>query len=109
MARMAAVRDPLLEGGSARPWPLTTRSVGAVDDVMAIVAGMRARRCRGRARDRTHAPADGRTDTCAAPASGDRADNRPGAGANQATAQRLVGGIVGVCERGGRQHQTSAY
>ena len=74
---------------------------------MAIVAGMRARRCCGRARDRAHAAADSRADTGATPASGDRADNCPGAGTDQATAQRSVGGIVMIGERGGRQHQTS--
>jgi hypothetical protein len=76
------------------------------DDVMAIVAVLWARRCRGGARDGANAAADNRTDTSAAPASCDRADNRPGAGTNQAAAQRSVGGIVGVSERRGRQYQT---
>jgi hypothetical protein len=80
-----------------------------VDDMMAIVAGMRAWRCCGDACDRTHAAADGRADTGATSASCDRANNRAGAGANQTTAQCSVSRIVRICERGGRQHQTSAY
>ena len=77
--------------------------------MMAVVAGMSAWRCCGDARDRAHAAADSRADTGDAPASGDRANNRAGAGANQTTAQCSVSRIVRICERGGRQYQTSAY
>jgi hypothetical protein len=59
-------------------------------------------------RDRAHASADRRTDTGATPASCDRANYSPGAGADQAAAQRSLGGIVWVRECGGRQHQTGA-
>jgi hypothetical protein len=80
-----------------------------VYDVMAIIAVLWTGRCGGGTRNGANAAADSRADTRTTPASGDRADNRPCAGTNQATAQRSVGGIVGVGERGGRQHQTSAY
>ena len=53
---------------------------------MAIVAVLWAWRCGGSARDGANAAADSRADTGATPASGDRADNRPGTGTNQATA-----------------------
>jgi hypothetical protein len=83
--------------------------IRATDDVMAIVAVLWAGRCRGGARDGAHASADCRTNTGAAPASGDRANNRAGAGANQATTQRTLGGIVRVGKRAGRHQQASGY
>ena len=69
---------------------------------MAIVVALWAWRCGGSASNGANAAADSRADTGATPASGDRADNRPGAGTNQAAAQRSVGGVVRVRERGGR-------
>ena len=75
---------------------------------MVIIAMMWARRCGGSARYGAHAPADRRTDTSTTPAPGDRANDSPGAGADQAAPQRSLGGIVGVRECGGRQHQPSA-
>ena len=94
-------------GGPAQPCLHETGSVVAVDDVMAIVPVMWARRCRGSARDGANSAADRRTDTGATSASRDRANNRPGPGANQATAQRSVGRIIRIRERGRRQHHTS--
>jgi len=75
---------------------------------MAIVAVMGTRRCGGSARYGAHAPANRRTDTGTAAASRDRTDYSPGTGADQPSPQRSLGGIVGVRERGGRQHQPGA-
>jgi hypothetical protein len=71
---------------------------------MAIVAALRTRGCGGSTRYGADSAADSRTDTGATSASCDRANNRPGTGANQATAQRTVGGIIRIRERGRRQN-----
>jgi hypothetical protein len=74
-----------------------------MDDVMVIVAVIRARRCGGSAHYRSHTPANRRTDTGAMPAARDCPDHSPGAGAEQTAADRAVRGIIWVCEGGGRQ------
>ena len=79
-----------------------------MNDVMAIVRVMGTRRCGSGTRYGTHAPADSRTDTSTTTASCDRTDYSPGAGADQPSSQRSLGGVVGVCDRGGRQHQPGA-
>ena len=74
-----------------------------MDDVMVIVAVIRARRCGGSAHYRSHAPADCRTDASTMPATRDRAYHGPSAGAEQAAVNCAVGRIVRVCGSGGRQ------
>ena len=76
--------------------------------MMAIVAVMGARRCGGSARYGAHAPTNRRTDTSTTAAPRDRTDYSPGAGADQPSPQCSLCGIVGVGERGGRQHQPGA-
>jgi hypothetical protein len=61
-------------------------SIGAVDDVMAIVPALWARRCGCSTRNGTHSAADRGTDTGATPAACDRANDSSSAGTNQATA-----------------------
>ena len=79
-----------------------------MDDVMVIVRVMGTRRCGSGTRYGAHASADSRTDTSTTTASCDRTDYSSGAGADQPSPQRSLGGIVGVRERGGRQHQPGA-
>ena len=74
-----------------------------MDDVMVIVAVIRARRCGGSAHYRSHTPANRRTDTGAMPAARDCPDHSPGAGAEQTAADCAVGRIVRVRVSGGRQ------
>jgi len=71
---------------------------------MAIIAMLWTRGCGDGTRNGANARTDSRTDTGATSASCDRANNRSGTGANQATAQRTVGGIIRIRERGRRQH-----
>jgi hypothetical protein len=85
-----------------------TGSVVVVDDVTAVVPVMWARRCRGGTRDGADPAADCRTDTGATSASCDRANDRPGAGTNQATTERTVGRVIRIRERGRRQHNTGS-
>ena len=75
---------------------------------MTIVAVMGTRRCRGGTRNGTHAPTNRCTNTSTPAASCDRTDYGSGAGADQPSPERSLGGVVGVRERGGRQHQTGA-
>ena len=79
-----------------------------MDDGMVIVAVMGTRRCGSSTRYGANAPADGRTDTSTTAASRDSTDHSPGAGADQPSSQRSLGRIVGVRERGSRQHQRGA-
>ena len=79
-----------------------------MDDVMVIVRVMGTRRCGSGTRYGAHAPADSRTDTSTTTASRDRTDYGPGAGADQPSPERSLGGVVRVRERGGRQHQPGA-
>jgi hypothetical protein len=77
-------------------------------DVMVIVAVMWSRRRGSGARYGANAPADRRTDTGTMPAARDRSDHGSGAGADQAAANRPLGGIVRVREGGRRQQQPGA-
>jgi hypothetical protein len=72
-------------------------SIGTIDDVVAVVAVMWARRRGGNARYRSHASAYSRTDTRTPPTPCDRTNHSPRAGADQAAADRAVGRIVRVC------------
>ena len=74
-----------------------------MDDVMVIVAVIRARRCGGGAHYRSHAPSNRRTDTGTVSTARDRADRSPGACTDQTAADCAVGRIVRVRVSGGRQ------
>ena len=85
------------------PEPLKD-SVGTIGDVMVVVAVIRTRRCCGSAHYRSHTPANRGADTGTMPAARNCANHSSRARAEQSAANRTVGRIVWVCERGGRQH-----
>jgi hypothetical protein len=72
-------------------------------DNMPVRAGVRARRRCGSPCYRTQTPSDRRTNPGTMPTAGNRADYSPGAGAQQAVADRSLGGIVRIRE--GRRRQ----
>ena len=76
---------------------------------MAVITGVRSRRrCCGACHG-TQTSSNRRTDPGSMPTTGDRADYGPGAGSDQAAADRSLGGIVGVRVGRRRQQQSSAY
>ena len=75
-----------------------------MDDVVVIVAVMRARRSAGSARYGAYAPANRRTNTGATATSCDRSDHSPSARTDQAASQRPLCGIVRVRHGGGCQY-----
>ena len=79
-----------------------------MDDV-AVITGVRSRRrCCGACHG-TQTSSNRRTDPGSMPTTRDRADYGPGAGSDQAAADRSLGGIVGVRVGRRRQQQSRAY
>ena len=76
-----------------------------MDDVVVIVAVMRARRSAGSARYGAYAPANRRTETGATAPSCDRSDHSPSARTDQAASQRPLCGIIRIRDRGACQYQ----
>jgi hypothetical protein len=74
-----------------------------------VVAAVRGRWCGGGAGYGAQASADRRTDAGTVPAASNCSDYSPGAGAEQAAANRALAGIVRVSEGGRRQHQSSTH
>jgi hypothetical protein len=74
-----------------------------MDDV-AVITGMRSRRRCGSPCHGAQTPSDQSSYASAMPAAGNSADYSPSAGAEQAAAERTLGGIIGV-RRGRRRQQ----
>jgi hypothetical protein len=74
----------------------------------AVIAVARGRWCRGSPGYGAQASADCRTDASTTPTAGDRTNDSPGAGADQAAAERAFAGIVRVRGSRRRQQQSSA-
>jgi hypothetical protein len=76
-----------------------------MDDV-AVIAGVRSRRCCGSAGYRAQTSPDRGADPSAMPPASDGADHRPGAGPEQAAGDGALAGIVRVRVGGRRQQQS---
>ena len=88
--------------------PNLSGSIGTMGGGTAVIAAVWGRWCRGSPGYGTQASADSSTDASTMPAAGDRTNNSPGAGADQAAAERTFAGIVRVCGSHRRQQQSSA-
>jgi hypothetical protein len=76
--------------------------------VAAICRSRRARRCRSSPGYGAQPAADSRTDAGATPAARDRADDSPGAGADQTPSESALTRIIGVCMGRCRRQQSGA-
>jgi hypothetical protein len=85
-----------------------SNSIGTMGSGTAVIAAVWGRWCRGSPGYGTQASADCRTDASTTPAAGDRTNDSPGAGADEAAAERTFAGIVRVCGSRRRQQQSSA-
>src|SRR6266404_651543 len=79
-----------------------------MSDSTVVIAVVRTRWGRSSPGNGAQASADCRTDPSTTPAAGDRTNNSPGAGADQAAAERAFAGIVRVCGSRRRQQQSRA-
>jgi hypothetical protein len=83
-------------------------SVGTMGGGAAVIAVAWGRWCGGCPGYGAQASADCRTDASTTPTAGDRTDDSPGAGADQAAAERALTGIVWVRGSRRRQQQSGA-